>query len=143
MGDKVSKEIRSKTMKAIRSKNTRLEQLITNKLWSLGYRFRKNVKSLFGTPDIAIKKYKEVIFIDSCFWHGCPYHCRLPKSNEEFWVTKIRKNQERDTIVTNYYRDKGWTFLRFWEHQITDDFSKVIEEITDTFKAARNKIKGQ
>lgn len=71
MVDNVSKEARSQNMRAIRSRGTQLEVLVLKELWKKGIRFRKNVKKLFGSPDIAIQKYKIVIFIDSCFWHGC------------------------------------------------------------------------
>ncbi|OGI25396.1 MAG: hypothetical protein A2287_09455 [Candidatus Melainabacteria bacterium RIFOXYA12_FULL_32_12] len=67
-------------MRAVKSKHTRLEDIVVNELHKRGLRFRRNVKDLKGKPDIAIKKYKIVIFIDSCFWHGCKKHCRMPKS---------------------------------------------------------------
>ncbi|MES9779227.1 DNA mismatch endonuclease Vsr, partial [Bacillus velezensis] len=84
-------EQRRKTMRSIKSES-KLEQRITSELWRRGLRFRRNVKSLFGKPDIAIKKYKIVIFIDSCFWHNCPKHGHIPKSNIQYWNEKLLRN---------------------------------------------------
>lgn len=94
MADKFTKELRSRNMKAIRSKETKLEQQVAQELWKRGFRFRKNVKKLFGTPDISIKKYKVVVFLDSFFWHGCQLHGRIPENNREYWIKKIKYNQK-------------------------------------------------
>lgn len=110
--DKVSKEQHSKIMSAIKAKS-HLEDIVTRELWHRGVRFRRNVRSLKGTPDIAIKKYKIVIFIDSCFWHCCPEHFRMPKSILEYWEKKFNRNKEHDEDVTSFYREQGWTILRF------------------------------
>ncbi len=129
MSDKVAKEIRSRTMRAVRSKGSRIERLFFAALKVRGIRFRKNVISLFGKPDIASNKYKLAIFIDSCFWHGCRYHCRRPQSNQSYWLTKIEKNKERDRDVRQWYRKKGWTILRFWEHEIDNNLEKCITKV--------------
>lgn len=110
--DKVSKEQHSKIMSAIKAKS-HLEDIVTRELWHRGVRFRRNVRSLKGTPDIAIKKYKIVIFIDSCFWHCCPEHFRMPKSILEYWEKKFNRNKEHDEDVTSFYREQVWTILRF------------------------------
>jgi DNA mismatch endonuclease (patch repair protein) len=136
MADKMSKETRSKIMKSIRSQ-TQLENTVSKELWRRGLRFRKNVKSLLGTPDIAIKKYKVVIFIDSCFWHYCPRHGHFPKSNEDYWAQKIYRNSKRDYFVTSTYTTHGWHILRIWEHQIKDDFDKCIHYILQFVKLAK------
>lgn len=124
----MSQENRSKTMKAIRSQS-KLENKVTKALWNEGYRFRKNDKSLFGKPDISIKKYKVVIFIDSCFWHVCPLHNNLPKSNRDYWKKKLDRNQQRDAEVTSYYEANGWHIKRIWEHEVKADFHHVVNEI--------------
>lgn len=131
MVDNLSKEARSENMRAIRSKGTSLEAKVSKELWRIGYRFRRNVKGMYGKPDFAIKKYKLVVFIDSCFWHGCPIHYRIPKSNEEYWRSKIERNKQHDSLVTCYYEESGWTVIRIWEHQIKDDFNGVIARIVD------------
>lgn len=131
MTDSVSREVRRKTMQAVKSKNTKLEEHVSKELWKRGIRFRKNVNSLKGKPDIAIKKYKLVIFLDSCFWHGCKKHCRYPKTNKDYWISKIEKNKERDQKIKNYYIKKGWNILRIWEHDLKENFINTIEKIQD------------
>lgn len=123
--DKITKEQRSRNMAAIRS-ISKIESIFSKALWNQGIRFRRNVKKLFGNPDIAIQKYKIVIFIDSCFWHACPYHFTRPKSNQEFWDYKIQRNIERDEEVTKFYKDNGWHIKRIWEHNIKNDFEETV-----------------
>ena len=119
------------TKRAIRATHTRLEDKVTHELWKQGIRFRKNTSDLLGKPDIAIKKYKVVIFIDSCFWHSCELHGHIPKSNVDYWTNKLSKNKQRDIAVTSYYNDHHWNILRIWEHEIKSDFSGTIARIID------------
>ncbi|MCK2158632.1 very short patch repair endonuclease [Exiguobacterium sp. 17-1] len=120
-----------------KSKDTKLEFRVRKVLWKRGLRYRKNVSILFGTPDIAFPNLKFVIFIDSCFWHGCPKHFKLPKKNSLFWEKKIERNIERDLEVTKHYTCNGWTILRIWEHDIKSSFEQIIEEVIIT----HNKLK--
>lgn len=120
---------RSNNMRAIRGKDTKMEIRVRRALWQKGYRFRKNDRTLYGSPDISIKKYKLVVFLDSCFWHGCPVHFKLPKINSDFWEQKIRRNTERDAEVTRHYVEEGWTILRFWEHEVKDNINEVVDNI--------------
>ena len=138
MPDIFSKETRSKIMRSIRSK-TKLEDLVCRELWRRGIRFRRNSKDLLGKPDISIKKYKIVIFIDSCFWHYCPIHGHFPKSNNEYWEKKLNRNIQRDQKVNSYYQDNGWNLLRIWEHQIKDDFNKTIDHIVQFIENIKNR----
>lgn len=142
MADIMSKEDRRKTMQAIRAQS-KLENSVSRELWKRGYRFRKNVKSLYGTPDIAIKKYKIVIFIDSCFWHLCPIHGRIPKSNKDFWSKKLTRNKERDAEVNEFYKEKGWNIKRIWEHEIREDLDRVVDELADFIDEKRNRCNHQ
>ncbi|WP_211655322.1 very short patch repair endonuclease [Planococcus alpniumensis] len=128
MADKITKEQRRKNMQAIRSQSN-LENRVSRLLWNKGYRFRKNDRTLFGKPDISIKKYKVVIFIDSCFWHACEIHGNKPKSNKVYWDRKLARNKERDLEVTAHYEEKGWFIKRVWEHQIKEDLEKTTEEL--------------
>jgi DNA mismatch endonuclease (patch repair protein) len=128
MVDIVSREIRSRMMSNIRAVS-RLEDRISKSLWKLGLRFRRNVKSMIGKPDFAIKKYKVVIFIDSCFWHSCPVHQVLPKSNAEFWRSKFEENRRRDEEVTMHYNSNGWNIMRIWEHEFREDFDEAVMKI--------------
>ncbi|MGG0747261.1 very short patch repair endonuclease [Priestia megaterium] len=138
MADTMSKEQRKKNMQAIRSQS-KLENRVSRELWKRGIRFRKNDKSLFGKPDISIKKYKVAIFIDSCFWHACRLHGNKPKSNQEYWDKKLSRNKERDGIVTNYYTQNGWYFKRVWEHEIKEDMQKVVDDLVTFIEYAKQK----
>ncbi|MER2170813.1 MAG: very short patch repair endonuclease [Psychrobacillus psychrodurans] len=136
MADKISPEVRSRNMRAIRSQS-KMENRLPKELWKKGIRFRKNAKTLFGKPDISIKKYKIVIFVGSCFWHVCPIHGNRPKSNQEFWDKKLLRNQERDREVTEYYLEKGWHIKRIWEHEIKKDINQVVDELVDFINKVR------
>lgn len=131
MADVLTKEQRRRNMQSIRSKETKIEIKVANALWKRGVRFRKNVKDLIGKPDIAIKKYKIAIFIDSCFWHGCELHGHIPKNNELYWLKKISRNKERDQQVTSYYLESGWNIMRIWEHELKEDFEGTVQKITN------------
>ncbi|MBP1080772.1 very short patch repair endonuclease [Bacillus capparidis] len=122
-----SEEGRKNIMRSVKSRS-KLEDRVSKELWKYGIRFRKNDKKLFGKPDITIKKYKIVIFIDSCFWHLCKLHGHFPKSNPEFWKEKLLRNKKRDEVVTDYYESRGWNIKRIWEHEIQEDFDKVISD---------------
>lgn len=129
--DKVSKEVRSKIMRAVHSNDTRMEEKFRKELFSRGVRFRKNVSDLPGKPDIAIKSKRVVIFLDSCFWHGCPEHLRQPKSNKNYWDKKVKLNVERDHKINSEYRIRGWKLVRIWEHEIKDNPEKCINRIIE------------
>lgn len=128
MADIFSKKKRSEIMSKIRGRDTKLEIDFRKKLWEAGFRYRKNVSGRFGKPDILLKKYKTVIFIDSCFWHGCMAHGTRPKTKRAFWKKKIKRNIERDTEVNRYYKKAGWKVIRIWEHDIKKNFKKIFEK---------------
>jgi DNA mismatch endonuclease (patch repair protein) len=134
--DTVNKTTRSRVMSMVKSKGTMLENALLLKLWKNGIRYRKHNPTLFGKPDISITGKKIVIFIDSCFWHGCREHLRIPKSNIEYWTNKIERNKKRDQAVNAYYREKKWRILRFWEHSIKKDFELVANEIINVFSSS-------
>lgn len=126
--DTLSPIQRSRVMSLIKQRDTKLEQRFRSALWKNGVQYRKNVR-IYGTPDILIRKSRLLIFLDSCFWHGCRFHCRMPKSNVEFWQQKISRNQKRDRAVTRSYRASGWTVLRFWEHTLTRDLDRCVAKV--------------
>lgn len=128
MADMMTPEQRRKNMQAIRS-ISKLESIVSKELWHKGYRFRRNTKDLFGKPDISIKKYKIVIFIDSCFWHQCPIHGNMPKTNVDFWKSKLTRNVERDREVDEYYKENEWYIKRIWEHEIKNNIETVIRDL--------------
>jgi DNA mismatch endonuclease (patch repair protein) len=126
MTDTVSKKKRSEIMKAVRSKDTKMEISFRKALWKKGLRYRKNPAGYFGKPDIVLKKHKMVVFLDSCFWHGCRKHCRLPATNKKYWINKIERNKKRDKEVNKYYKKLGWQILRIWEHEIEKGKNNII-----------------
>ena len=129
MTDNLTSEQRNKNMKAIKCSHTKMEDVICRALWNKGLRFRRNVKGLLGKPDIAIKKYKIVVFLDSCFWHKCPAHFKKPKSNITYWEPKIENNVMRDIKISQYYFDHHWHILRVWEHEYKKDFNGTVDKI--------------
>ena len=108
MTDIFSQKKRSEVMSKIRSKETKLEVVFRKELWRSGYRYLKNATGWFGKTDILLKKYETVIFIDSCFWHGCKKHFKLPTTRQDFWSEKIERNRRRDKEVTKHYKKMGW-----------------------------------
>ena len=122
--DVLTKDQRSYCMSQIRGKNTKPELLLRRNLWKLGFRYRVHY-SLPGRPDIVFTKKKIAVFVDGCFWHGCPDHGVKPKTNKKFWREKIHGNILRDKRNTNNLVKEGWTVLRFWEHQIKKELAKV------------------
>lgn len=137
MVDSVTVDERSRIMKSVKSKGSKLENIVTAAIWNCGLRFRRNVTDLPGKPDVAIKKYKVALFIDSCFWHGCSEHCRMPKSNINYWSSKIKRNKEKDVEVNNFYKTHNWNVLRVWEHQIKDNQEAVIKDIISFIQSAK------
>lgn len=128
MADNISKEKRTATMKAIRSKDSKIEVVFRKELWKMGLRYIKNSSKYFGKPDVLLKKDKTVIFIDSCFWHGCKKHCRIPTTHRKYWTQKIERNIERDREVVLFYKNLSWKVIRIWEHQLKNS-ENIIEKI--------------
>ncbi len=126
MADNHTKEVRSKNMSHIRSTNTKPEETVRKYLFSRGLRYRKNVRSLPGCPDIVLPKYKTVIFVNGCFWHM--HDCGRfvwPSTNKEYWIHKITRNVERDAENQRILSKQGWKVLTIWECQLK---KKVAEE---------------
>lgn len=120
MPDRITPQQRSYNMSRIRGKATKPELLVRQWLWSHGYRYRLNVKSVPGKPDIVLRKYRTAIFVNGCFWHGhegCSKYV-VPKSNTEFWISKIERNKERDRKEYEALHDAGWQVIIIWECQL-------------------------
>ena len=134
MADNHSKEVRSKNMSHIRSTNSKPEEIVRKYLFSKGFRYRKNVRTLPGCPDIVLPKYKTVIFVNGCFWHrhDCPRFV-WPSSNEEYWRPKILRNVERDRENSEKLKSMGWKVITVWECELK---KKVFEQ------TLRNLIEG-
>jgi DNA mismatch endonuclease (patch repair protein) len=133
MADRMTQAQRHYCMSRIRSRNTKPELIVRKHLFSHGYRYRINQKRLPGSPDIVLKKYKTIIFINGCFWHGhegCKHYV-LPKSNTEFWKNKINRNKERDTRQRTLLRKLGWHIIIIWECQLLPSSKKQTLESLD------------
>ena len=133
---KLSPEQIHKNMAAIRSRNTKPEMIVRKGLWSRGFRYRLNSPRLPGHPDLVLKKYRTCIFVNGCFWHGHNVQlataqmdngqwimdnsncCKIPQTNREFWVAKIRRNQERDIEEQKRLAEMGWHCITIWECEL-------------------------
>ena len=129
-------EQRHKNMQAVKSKDTAIELLLRKELWSRGIRYRKNVKSIIGKPDIAFIKKKVAVFCDREFWHGFDWEHKKSdiKSNRDFWIPKIEKNIARDKEVNDALAADGWIVLRFWGQQIKKDVKACADLIVAALK---------
>jgi DNA mismatch endonuclease (patch repair protein) len=130
MADVVPVDVRSRMMSGIRGKNTRPEMLIRKGLFALGLRYRIHDKGLPGKPDLVFRKYKVVVFVDGCFWHG--HNCALfkwPSSNVDFWRKKILRNRELDQLNSRSLRGQGWGIFRIWECALKGPSRRPLEEV--------------
>ena len=129
--DKLSPEQRHKNMASIRGKDTKPEIIVRKGLWSRGFRYRLNSPKLPGHPDLVLRKYRTCIFVNGCFWHGHDVQlnieilkienskcCKIPMTNREFWVAKIRRNQERDIEEQKRLAEMGWHCITIWECEL-------------------------
>lgn len=128
---------RSKIMGKIRGKNTKPELAFRKALWAAGFRYRVDYKKLIGKPDIALKKYKTVIFIDGEYWHGHNWEERKPKikTNREFWIAKIERNMQRDKEVNLELKASGYTVFRFWESKIKKELDVCVHQVVSHLKS--------
>lgn len=142
MADVMTPEQRSRCMAAIKGKDTKPEMIVRKYLFSRGLRYRVNNRKLPGSPDIVLKKYRTVVFIDGCFWHGhegCR-HFRLPKSNVDFWKHKITMNMARDYANTVDLELAGWRVIRVWECEIHPKATReaILSNLYSRITAPRN-----
>ena len=130
---------RSKNMRAIKSTATKAEIILAKSLWHLGYRYRKNNKTVFGKPDFTFKKIKIAIFVDSEFFHGKDWETRKkPQTNAEFWIKKIERNMQRDIEVNTYLESQNWKVLRFWSEDIKKKLQDCLIIIEDVIWSRKN-----
>ena len=135
--DRLTPEQRHRNMQAIKSKDSQIELLLRKELWKRGLHYRKNVKTVFGHPDIAFISKKIAVFCDSEFWHGYDWENKRKniKSNQDFWILKIERNMARDNEVNNHLKSLGWTVLRFWG----EDIQKNPAQCADIIEMEYNK----
>ena len=147
MSDVLTPIQRHRNMAAIRSVSTKPEMKLRHALWHQGFRYLVNDKRLPGRPDIVLPKYRTVVFVHGCFWHGhkdCKYYS-VPETNKEFWVAKVARNQERDQEVWRKLEAKGWSVIIVWECQLKkanleETFKRVAAEIVrngESYQAAK------
>ena len=145
--DKITPQQRHANMAAIRSKDTKPEMVVRRGLWKRGFRYRLNDKRLPGHPDLVLRKYRTCIFVNGCFWHGHNVQfkvhsskfivnsscCKIPKTNREFWVAKIRRNKERDKEEQKKLAAMGWHCITVWECELKPaEREKTLESIAFT-----------
>ena len=132
------KKTRSYNMACIKGKKTKPEEIVRKALFAKGFRYRKNDKRLPGSPDIVLPKYRTVIFVNGCFWHGhqgCKYFV-VPKTNTEFWLNKITSNIGRDAMKTTQLNELGWRVITVWECELKKDKrEQTLEYIIDIIKS--------
>ena len=146
--DKLTAQQRHNNMAAIHGKDTKPEMVVRRWLWGHDYRYRLNHPRLPGKPDIVMRKYRTCIFVNGCFWHGHNVQlqaaqidnsecCKIPKTNREFWVAKIRRNQERDLKVQHELAAMGWHSITIWECELKP---KVREKTLESLAYTLNRI---
>lgn len=134
--DRVDKETRSKIMSRIRSRDTKMELAVRPVLEALGFTYHpENGLPIPGAPDFAHLTEHIAVFLDGCFWHGCPEHYKMPQTNRESWAKKITQNIIRDAAITAKYKDMGWTVIRVWEH----DLKELVKNERKREKTGENK----
>lgn len=142
MPDTMTPAQRHDCMSRIRSRNTKPEKVVRDALWRKGYRYRLNDRRLPGTPDLVLPKYRAVIFINGCFWHGhkgCTKYV-VPKSNVEFWQAKVARNIERDLKSAQMLDTLAWTVITIWECELTKkNLGDTITRIEADLQAAKTK----
>jgi len=142
MADVHTREQRSYNMSRIKGQGTKPEKLLRKALWSVGLRYRIKNK-LPGRPDIIFPSAKVAVFVDGCFWHGCPDHMTWPKINAAFWRRKIKRNIERDREVEAELERLGWQSRRFWEHEISGEVNSVVQKISHAVKELNKNFAAQ
>jgi DNA mismatch endonuclease (patch repair protein) len=145
MVDVHTKEIRSYNMSRIRSKNTKPELLVRRKLYELGFRYRLHVKHLPGKPDIVLNKFKVIIQVNGCFWHGhdgCKYF-KIPKTNTEWWKNKIQKTKHADLANNKKLEELGWKVITIYECQLSlNNIDFIVNDLKNTILPLGLKMTG-
>lgn len=142
MADRFTETQRHEVMSHVASKGTKPEKKVRQSLFRSGFRFRVNVRTLPGTPDIVLPKYRTVIFVNGCFWHGhkgCKYYT-IPETNVEFWVDKVHKNQERDALNNQRLESLSWSIVTIWECELKNkEFDATMERVISELRQNKKK----
>lgn len=131
MSDVFTKEKRSEVMSRIRGKGNKDTELAMIKILRSHHipGWRRN-QSVFGKPDFVFPKQKVALFVDGCFWHGCPKHSNMPKNNREFWEKKLQGNMDRDKLISRELRKMNWKVIRVWEHELSNS-DRVVKRLLE------------
>lgn len=139
MADVLTKKQRSYCMSRIQGRNTKPEIKLRRGLWALGLRYALHSR-LPGRPDMTFTRYRTVVFVDGCYWHGCPKHFVKPKTNRSFWLKKIEANRLRDRSVSRALKARGWQVIRIWEHDIRKGVEiRLLERLIRRIQAGTGK----
>lgn len=125
---------RSANMARIRGKDTGPEVALRRALWQAGLRYRLGMRVEGARPDLTFPQARLVVFVDGCFWHGCPLHYVRPRTKEEFWALKLAVNTHRDRRQTVLLRSSGWHVIRVWEHELAEDLDRTVEAIRVAYR---------
>ena len=126
---------RSKQMATMKARNTKPERRLRSVLWARGLRYRLHRKTPVGRPDLVFPRPRVAVFVDGCYWHGCPDHYVRPRTRHEFWAEKLEANIARDRRQTCELENDGWLVVRVWEHEVDD----AIEHVCDIIEQAVRK----
>jgi len=143
MADVMTPVQRSRCMSRIRAKDTSPELRLRRALWGAGLRYRLRLKQpLPGKPDVIFKRAAVAVFVDGCFWHSCPDHGHVPKSNQAYWIPKLQGVAQRDRRATAALESGGWTVLRFWEHELEEDLEAVVARVAESVQEGEDSATG-
>jgi len=127
-------------MQGNKGRDTQPEVAVRSALHAMGLRFRKNARPLAGlrcTADVVFPRERVAVFIDGCFWHGCPEHGRVPRTNNAYWREKLARNAQRDERNQRALGEAGWTVLRYWEHQASEEVAMAVHDEVVRRRGAR------
>lgn len=127
---------RSEIMARVRSRNTRPELILRSSLWSRGFRYRLNARIFDVRPDFVFPRQRVAVFVDGCFWHGCPAHYTRPVSRRDYWAGKLQQNVLRDVRQTQELEAAGWRTVRIWEHEVSSDLNAAVARVASAVAAA-------
>lgn len=119
---------RSEQMSRVKSSGTAIELVLRRALWRMGLRYRVRSR-VRGRPDLVFHAARVVLFVDGCFWHSCPIHCRMPRANQQYWREKLSGNAARDLATRDALSAEGWLVLRVWEHELADGVDDVAQRV--------------
>lgn len=120
---------RSQIMSRVKDKNSKAEMALRSALHAEGLRFRIHRRIEGVTVDIVFPGPRVAVFVDGCFWHGCPNHATFPKSNQKYWLPKLAENKKRDEKQTKHLQESGWRVIRVWEHDCSPPAANVVSQI--------------